>query len=1351
MSDYRLDRLNTREFEHLIQALCKKFIAVGTTTFGDGPDGGREASFDGKMDYPSQSEPWNGYLVVQCKFRQRSNGAAGSDADWAVKQLSDELSSYPDSKNASIAEPTDRRPPQFYIFVTNAVLSGNAGTGGHDRCAKVFEAHAARLGLKGYAIWGFDEIRAYLDQSPEIRQAYIGFILPGDVLHAALRKLDVKEPDVEKVFSNYLQKELQGDFSAKLESAGQHDEKRAIPLSRVFIDLPFTTKKEMSRTEADANGGVIKALVGFANSVVRHHHDMHKRSLSGMTGRFAIVGGPGQGKSTIGQFLCQVYRAALLEHSDGLDPLCREHVAEILDSTKRQLQIEIQSLRFPFRIILNRFATDLSRNPSLTIFEHVKKRIEKLGGGGEISTATFNQWMSRYPWIFILDGLDEVPSSSNRSQVLEAIKHFLIDMATQKADIFVIATTRPQGYAEEFSASYFQHVYLPPLSQAEALKYGAALMHFRSNGDDDKFEDGLRKLTSAASNSATMRLMASPLQVTIMTTLVERLGEPPKQRYKLFAEYYRTIYSRETSREGPHSELLRDRNTDIDIIHYRTGLLLQAGSEIEGKTDSSLPLPKFLELVRARLEDQGLDTNEIARLTNEIKTSALDRLIFLVSPHDETVGFEIRSLQEFMAAEALARGETVQIRDRLTEIAPINNWINVFLFLVGCLCEKDDDYLLNHTILLCTYFNDPGLYPDYALLKWGSRIALSILADGATRPAPKRERALLRTALELLDHELFDDAHELAAVYHVGLDEIYRQKLERMMVNFDRRLSLPAWKLLDALALRGIQWAKDLFLENWQKVAIAEKRSILQYVTLENSWHLDLVAGLLPQLTPGVALALLSDYELSSDGQSEKDWPRWLVSLLSLRAQSLMFFEDPRVVSGSVLLTHGEEISGLKFEYMPLISVKFDEAIFDIPSPHESWKIFFSLIRFAANPNKETMAQAVRDCARDIEHEALPLYWKVPLVSWPLGVLLNYHLPERPINTVAHLEALANSIDAGEYGDRSDWEAAEAISSESGRSIDLADQKDWPYSARSLKKGMPLTGLGAHTIENTKFVLSALGTYPSGPIEKWLIMCFAGTLFRAFYGMRFEDQTGASEKQEEENNLQLSGEEVLLVLQNINEALHYFDSHMIAGLLSLSDQPAIVAQGLDQLCNGVIMHLGGRDSNSRISTLIREAMLKEKLSERSFKWGLWAINAGIEITFPLTQLSMSHAFEKLNDSERVLFRIGADDFTVSECEEVINTFAKNLNQKFVVNNLGRLPAAIYKLPTEDAKKMIHLAATKLSPELPLSALYRPGMFWEGMNTMLNERRSSLLTKSTTWRDLGLFPIPRESDGALVAK
>jgi hypothetical protein len=46
MPDYNLNALDRRSFEQIVQAIAKKEIASGVTLFGDGPKGGRMATFN---------------------------------------------------------------------------------------------------------------------------------------------------------------------------------------------------------------------------------------------------------------------------------------------------------------------------------------------------------------------------------------------------------------------------------------------------------------------------------------------------------------------------------------------------------------------------------------------------------------------------------------------------------------------------------------------------------------------------------------------------------------------------------------------------------------------------------------------------------------------------------------------------------------------------------------------------------------------------------------------------------------------------------------------------------------------------------------------------------------------------------------------------------------------------------------------------------------------------------------------------------------------------------------------------------------------------------------------------------
>src|SRR5688572_24588808 len=126
MGDYNLQGLNTRDFQHMVQAIARKAISPGVTAFGDGRDGARDLTFRGRMAYPSQADPWDGYLVLSCKFRQRLADDPKKDADWLIDQFRTDLSKFTVKKKGLVK-------PEYYLLATNVALSGVSKVGGRDR------------------------------------------------------------------------------------------------------------------------------------------------------------------------------------------------------------------------------------------------------------------------------------------------------------------------------------------------------------------------------------------------------------------------------------------------------------------------------------------------------------------------------------------------------------------------------------------------------------------------------------------------------------------------------------------------------------------------------------------------------------------------------------------------------------------------------------------------------------------------------------------------------------------------------------------------------------------------------------------------------------------------------------------------------------------------------------------------------------------------------------------------------------------------------------------------------------------------------------------------------------------
>ncbi len=698
MADYDFTGLCPRSFEQMVQALAYKVLGAGLVIFGDGPDGGREATFTGRTsNFPSETDVWDGYVVVQAKFCIRPKQKPAEDAQWVANELKKELDSF-------AARGSKRKKPRYYILVTNVVLSPESSSGGKDRTTELIGRYAKDLGIKDYRLWDYDQLCRYLDAASDVRNAYRAWTTPGDVLAKLASSVEKSCPEFTKVTLNFLQKELLDDHFSKLEQAGHGPENR-VPLENAFVDLPTFRERQSEAPKEGADSE--KLLPGFVFSILQEGAMCLRlsdefASLLGErqvrmpqqaeAGRYVLIGGPGQGKSTLAQFLCQIHRANLLRDRRGLEPDAKDAVNSIIAQSTGQGVDPALARRFPFRVELARFAKAManSKESNVTSVLSYMASVIRERTDYKVSVDDLRMWLRDYPWLLILDGLDEVPPSSNRTQVLEAVRDFQVDVSTCQADVLLLATTRPQGYNEEFSPKRYVHLWLAPLSVARALHYGRTLVQLTYQHDSQRKVEVLARLEEAAKVDATVRLMESPLQVTIMARLLAQIAKPPQERYKLFQQYYKVIYRREMERNVPVlSELLRDYETDIDAIHYHTGLLLQIESERSRHTDATLSAEEFKTIVRDRLDAEGHPEAAKGRLCEAIVTCAIDRLVFLVPSQSEQVGFEIRSLQEFMAAEALMDGRDRVVVQRIKAIAGAPFWQNVLLFAAGkCFAER---------------------------------------------------------------------------------------------------------------------------------------------------------------------------------------------------------------------------------------------------------------------------------------------------------------------------------------------------------------------------------------------------------------------------------------------------------------------------------------------------------------------------------------------------------------------------------------------------------------------------------------------------------------------------------------
>src|SRR5258708_1119683 len=444
-------------FERMVQSLCVGVLGPGTVVFGPGPDGGREATFEGEVRYPSEADRWRGYIVVQAKCRERLRNNH-EDADWLCAQLKEDLDKFLDPKRKL-------RKPQYYINASNVALSSHPKSGGKSKISGVFQSYKRRLKLKGYAVWSAEELRAFLEGAENVRRAYTAWLTPSDVLADLVDSL--KRPNLSQLLPLALIRDVREERDVRLRDAGQETEK-PIFLEDVFIDLPLASDSD-ANPEGDANEtsqalGVVSQLLRRAGDKLdleslKSSDGLEGRERKPLANRIVLLGGPGQGKSTLTQFLAQGERARLLSvHSRSrINPQTTDLIDPILKRASTEKLWLDCPVRFPIRVNIPGFADALKRaadqKKQLSLLMHIAARLSR-DVTVQISADDLRAWLGTCPSLIILDGLDEVPPTANRIEVIRAIEALWDDLHHVEADSLVLVTTRPQGYNHDLDPLY---------------------------------------------------------------------------------------------------------------------------------------------------------------------------------------------------------------------------------------------------------------------------------------------------------------------------------------------------------------------------------------------------------------------------------------------------------------------------------------------------------------------------------------------------------------------------------------------------------------------------------------------------------------------------------------------------------------------------------------------------------------------------------------------------------------------------------------------------------------------------------------------------------------------------------
>lgn len=880
----------------------------------------------------------------------------------------------------------------------------------------------------------------------------------------------------------WLAEQFIGDEYAQLGHAGHGD--KQIPLRRVFVDLPMGTHAASLSDHAGETTPFLQEMQEFTSPLLSDvrsgrfaKHDelgdldssgaeftpqqnfqgVGKASKASLRGCHAagtiLVGGPGQGKSTLCQLLCQLHRAALLLGDPAPKTTFVQDVLvpfEVPESNPG-LQLPIEPL-LPVRIVLPDASTWLARSPAarevsptvpiLLKFISLQKSATEV----QLTADTLAALMAKMPFLLVLDGLDEIGAEEDRKRIVEAIRDLISAFANQGARATIVATTRPQGYMGELETLGVPLMtrYLSRLSTKEALEYAFKLLDEKIKGLDER-ERRKTQLRAAAEESATARLLQTPLQVTILAALIQE-GNVPNERWRLFESYLRIVYQREVDRSIAASELLKSRKTQIESIHARAALLLQVEAEASGGASSKMSRERFRAIVEQVLQEEGIDDAVRGDLAEKIVKVAETRLVFLVEPEPGYFGFEIRSLQEFMAAWALVVDvPESRVEARILQIAKAPMFRNVLLFMASKIYGGTSNLREYVAKTACAKLNEDPSDAVARETRAGAWLALEILEEGAVLPSARYSRELMLRAAEMLDLPPSEIHPRLVGAINNDTERVFIEAVEKRIKDGSSKDAVTSWLCLIEAANRGHAWADRLANAYWPGMQFPNEvlLACLYADVYPSDWFVAKINGNPAIFEPSWLTIEWSPFHRDRAKTIQSRLRRSLASVIhAIRRSGHSYFWD--LGSRLVLITPEVERKTLPKD--------LDTARGWSPS----WRAWTSVIEFEENPSAIQLSRTLRDIAKNLT----PTEWRKVSnrVSWPLQACLDAAVDAN------ELEQIASAAQALVLGDRDDWIRAEERWKKgiNIRKTLLAAHEGQPFTKESILEAPPVACLAAN-------------------------------------------------------------------------------------------------------------------------------------------------------------------------------------------------------------------------------------------------------------------------------------------------
>lgn len=841
--DYPFEQLNPERFQEFAQALIVREFP-NTQCFPVGqPDGGRDAV----MYYPFEGRE---FVVFQVKF-VRDPRAIDDPRRWMLDIIADE------APKLSRLLPKGARQ---YVLITNVKGSAHLDAGTIDKAS---QALAENISVPAQCWWR-DDISRRLDDAWNLKWIYPELMTGPDLMRAVIATSssdgrDRRDAAIRALIAHQYRVDSEVRFRQVELQNGLLD---------LFVDVPIgppqsgRTRKDLQRVQrlyeyilhTTPRGNLDqlaperdRPVVGGATFLL---HPIVQESMR----EVVIEGAPGQGKSTITQYVCQVHRMRLLEDHAALDALPNEHRAA--------------PRRLPIRIDLRDLAAWLSgRNPFVAndgestpaqrnLETFIASLIHYQSGGIDFDVSDLHAIGRNASLLVVFDGLDEVADIARRRDVVNEILAGVHRLSANCTALQVVVTSRPAAFANSpgMPADKFVYFQLGAVGKSHIAEYTDKWIRARHLSQKEGAE--VRQILKEKLDQPHLRDLArNPMQLTILLSLIHTRGSSlPDKRTSLYDSYIDLFFSREAEKS---SVVRKHRDLLINIHRYLAWLLHTAAER--GDNTGAIEERRLRDVVREYLSHEGHDP----ALVNELFAGMVERVVALVSRVEGMFEFEVQPLREYFAARYLY--ETAPYSppgdprrgtkpDRFDAIARDFYWFNVTRFYAGCYSKGELPSLIDRLSELASDVS-------FALTSHPPLLAATLLADYVFTQHPKSVKQVVRIILGGLGlryvltsaKRQVDMIHPLALPTECGRVELLSHAVALLTKSVPRDFALDLIDLIRANAS-----AEEIYTR-WSDVMNTD---VDQTIWLDYGRHLGVL-----HLVP---LQLLQGYASSGDGHKRR-------------------------------------------------------------------------------------------------------------------------------------------------------------------------------------------------------------------------------------------------------------------------------------------------------------------------------------------------------------------------------------------------------------------------------------------------------------------------------------------------